>query len=236
MLLFGTEPMFVSISSQRNFFYEFQISQRTGKTSQFQTSVIQLTQSMLNNAAPWFNHGRFSSSGPPPKQMSSPPTSPGKDASASATAAAAASQSESASTATPTAADAVAESGSEQRHALRRAAGLAITSDEVEQIAMINLRRLGLANVTQPLATLFLNKMGVVQHILWARPDSQQLQFMDDDIGLMVEDHLTVLRVALLETGVTMHAPFEELTPAQRAVTDRMRHVLQSFASMMDTS
>lgn len=80
----------------------------------------------------------------------------------------------------------------------------------------------GDANIPQTSATLFIDDIGTVKHILYARPGPEQLSFVSDD-----DHHVTVIRVQMENQTVLLDHPFEPLNKQQQLVVKLMQQVLQ---------
>lgn len=107
-----------------------------------------------------------------------------------------------------------------------------LTIAQSEAIAVKNLRLLGQANVPQPDATVFMDYMGLFRQVLWGRPTTKDLKFLDDDVSIVIHEHLTVLRLGLVgaDEGVSVWAPYEQLNDAQAAVVRTMKDILDTYA------
>jgi hypothetical protein len=201
VVLLGPRDMFENTYAPRHFYFDFQKPSARSWTAN-QTQTLTLTQRLLNQkAAGWYGLGREQNAKigahselPPPYIMHSRLSSPpGHD-------------------------------GESPRKQICQPSALPAESPEAaaERIAMSNLKRLGDANIPQTSATLFLDDQGAISHILYARPDPDQLGFIGDD-----EAHFSLVRVRMEHTNVYLEHPFEPLSKQQGAVVRLMQQVLQ---------
>jgi len=74
--------------------------------------------------------------------------------------------------------------------------------------------------------------MGLFRQVLWGRPNTKDLKFLDDDVSIVIHEHLTVLRLGLVgaDEGVSVWAPYEPLNEAQAAVVRTMKDILDTYA------
>jgi hypothetical protein len=250
LVLFGTELMFSGLVGPRHFFYDFQ-TMRARYLLPAQEFILVTAQHLLNRSAPWFVYGSSGRSGlsptasplstppaSPPVRMAGTPQSPGTPALPGQSpptlrddemtllpgSARSAALLWFASGQIPLRSNAP-QPGQDWRYYL---APQELPPAVVERLAMENLRRLGNAQVPQAGATLFMDAAGQLQHVLWGRPDSAQLSFMDDE-----EEILSVIRISLGDSGsnVEVAHPLGPLTAPQRQVLQSMRNILQAFAA-----
>jgi len=213
--------MFLDSYAPRYFFFDFVPASKRSLTP-MQANSITLTARLLNARAQWMQHGlrRWSDREVPGQHGDSPagtPTSPLPYIPM-----------------VPTALGGKSPPGQERKHEIYQPIG---TSEhpggnqpqspehkeaQIERVAMANLKKLGDANIPQTSATLFLDCKGVIRVILYARPTSDSLGFVNEE-----DECYHVVRVEMSEGTVSIEHPFGEPNEVQAGVARMMESVLR---------
>jgi hypothetical protein len=217
VVILGTHAMFFETYAPRHFYFDF-IPPSRQAWSGVQQGAINLTQRLLNLKSTWLVEGpqqaaeanpssatvapgTLSALTPPPyiPMVRGSPPSPGAVKS---------------------------PPGQEKRHELYQPAAPTLTAQGVgfspERVAMANLKKLGDANIPQTAATLFVDPVGEIRVILYARPTSDSLGFVSDQ-----DTFYHILRVEMHGGSVHVEHPFDPPNAAQAAVARVMETVLQ---------